>query len=269
MMTKLLAASAVLAILFGTPATAQDVRGCGKGLVDEPHAPTGTPLLGRFAFEYDKKDEHITQILIKPGSSPGKMTLGFHDKNLDNRYCYNVTHFQVRDPRIQQFSRDLDICSGPGKCTVPLRRPSGDFVFVLIGFQLSFQSGVDHHIDEIAVLENNGELTVAFNDQHDRALFLWSVQYAYVPRDLFRELGESSGDHERNEATRMMPGGVAVLRGFRFNFEPYFTNGNDHHIRKVALLPTQSSPQSDVFISYRDRNGDDGFDWEYRWAILN
>ena len=261
--------AALLLLLPSTPVVAQDVRDCGRGLIDTPHTPSGTPLLGRLAFEYTNNDHHITQILIAPGFTPSTMRLGFHDKNLDDRFCYSVTHFGVADPRIRLSTRSLDICSGPGRCTVQLDKPAGDFVFVLVGFQLTFQSGIDHHIDEVAILENNGNVTVAYNDKNDDDLFLWSLKYAYVPRELFRELGVSSGTREHGETTRAIPGGVAVLRGFRFNFEPHFTSGGDHHIKKIGLLPTQSSPQNEVFVFYEDKNGDDGFDWEYRWAILN
>jgi len=56
-----------------------------------------------------------------------------------------------------------------------------------------------------------------------------------------------------------------VLRGFRFEFKDYFTSGDDHKLKKIGVLPTTAGT---VLISYRDRNGDDGFDWQYRWAIL-
>ena len=51
-----------------------------------------------------------------------------------------------------QFRGDpLDICSEI-ECSVPIERPTGDSVFVLVGFQLSYQ-GTDHHIKRVRVLE--------------------------------------------------------------------------------------------------------------------
>lgn len=258
--------------LISTPVAAQDARGCDDGgLTDVNHASTGIPLLGRFAFEYTSKDHHITQILIAPDFTTGVMRLGYHDKNSDDDYCYNITHFNVTDSRAQRFTRGLDICSdSPGKCTVRLERPAGDFVFVLIGFQLSFTGNRDKHIDEVAVLEDDGLLTVAFNDGEHGIddNFEWSIQYAYVPSARFREVGVLTGTRARGDVALTMPGGAAVLRGFRFDFKQYFTSGRDHHIRKIGILPVQSSPLGHVSIFYHDKNSDDGFDWEYRYGIL-
>jgi hypothetical protein len=156
-----------------------------------------------------------------------------------------------------------------GKCTVKLDRPPGDFVFVLIGFQLSFRGDIDNHIREIGILEDNGLLTVAFRDREfDNPLkdsFLFSVKFAYVPRDRFSDIGEASDTRSRNEVSRAIPAGKAVLRGFRFEFKPYFTGDDDHHLQKIGVLPTTAGT---VLISFSDHNGDDGFDWQYRWGIL-
>ncbi len=86
-----------------------------------------------------------------------------------------------------------------------------------------------------------------------------------MPRDRFGEIGELSGTRDKNEVSGAIPVGRAVLRGFRFEFKPYFTNGGDHHLKKIGVLPTTAGT---VLMSYRDVNGDDGFDWQYQWAIL-
>ena len=254
---------------FLKPGLAQDARGCDDGgLNDVEHKTAAVALLGRFIFEYKSNDHHMTQILIMPDfSSPGIMRLGFHDKNLDDNYCFNVSHFTVDDSRVSIQSvptSGVGLCETKARCTIQLNKPNGDNVFVLIGFQLSYRSGIDHHVDEIAILEDDGTLKVAFNDKDDDTQLLYRVKYAYVPRDRFRELGQSEGFDERQEATATMPGGVAVLRGFRFRF----LNG-DHHVRKLGILPVQSSPNGTAYIYYSDKNGDDPFDWLYRWAILN
>ena len=276
---KAFAASVLLSMLFTTSALAQSIEGFGAGLTDRDHSHVGTPLLNAFQFHYgvilpsvncgalpafwEQEDHHLTQILVWPDFSPGSIRIGFHDKNRDDRYFYRVSHHSVSNPRIQHFTRTLDICSDPGKCTVRLDKPKGDFVFVLVGFQLSFR-GTDHHIDEVGILENDGELTVFFNDKNDDDLFLWSVQFAYVPRDLLRERGVSRGRRERRGASRSLTPGNSVIRGFKFNFEPYFTSGGDHHIGGISVCA--SSGRVDVL--YMDKNGDDGFDWEVRWALL-
>jgi hypothetical protein len=86
-----------------------------------------------------------------------------------------------------------------------------------------------------------------------------------VPRDRFSEIGESSDTRSKDEVVRQIPAGRAVLRGFRFEFKDYFTSGGDHHLKKIGVLP---KTDGNVLISYRDDNGDDGFDWQYRWGIL-
>ena len=108
----------------------------------------------------------------------------------DDDYCYNVTHFDISDARIRQVTRGRDVCRGT--CTVRLDKPAGDFVFVLIGYQLQFY-GDDNHIKEIKMLENNGDFTVAYRDQElndPTDTFIWDLQYAYVPRDRFIQIGD-------------------------------------------------------------------------------
>jgi hypothetical protein len=249
----------------------------GSALFDVPFSPNGIPLLSRFAFELADGDNHLQQILIDPGLPPGKMRIGFHDNDANNLpfidfddddYFFNITHFDITDARVQVLTRTLDICTENGKCTVQLDRPPGDVVFVLIGFQLSFRADFDHHIREVGVLEDNGLLTVAFRDAHfdpSEDSFLFSVKFAWVPRDRFSDIGELSDTRSKDEVSRVIPQGQAVLRGFRFEFKNFFTSGDDHHLKKIGVLPTTAGT---VLISYRDENGDDGFDWQYRWAIL-
>jgi hypothetical protein len=249
----------------------------GSALFDVPFTPNGIPLLSRFAFELADGDNHLQNILIDPVLPSGPtMQIGFHDRNPkngggdddDDDYFFNITHFNITDPRVQVFDRTLDFCSENGKCTVQLDRPPGDFVFVLIGFHLSFKAPFDHHIREIGMLEDNGLLTVTFRDQQfnpSEDSFIFRVKFAWVPTDRFSQIGESSDTRSKNEVSSTIPVGQAVLRGFRFEYKDYFTSGDDHHLQKIGVLPTTAGT---VLISYRDRNGDDGFDWQYRWGIL-
>ncbi len=272
-MTKFLAMFTILLALTPTTVVAQESNGCvdiGKNhnsaLIDLPFAPIGSPLLSRFGFAFNPgEDHHIQQILIYPGLPPGMIRLGFTDQEPDNgddNYCYNVTHFDISDTRVSQVTK-ADICSDSGGCTAQLDKPAGDFVFVLIGFQLSFRAPYDHHIKDVAILENNGLLTVAYNDKHfdpTEDTFIWTVLYAYVPRDRFTDVGELSGTDANDRVLATMPSGKAVLRGFRFSF-----TGDDHHIQQISVRPNTGGT---AFISYRDVNRDDKFDWDYRWAIL-
>jgi hypothetical protein len=271
-MTKFSVISTILLALTSTTVVAQETNGCVDignnhgSLIDLPFVPTGTPLLSRFGFAFNPGiDHHMKQILIFPGLPPGMIRLDFSDKKPDkgdDNYCYNITHFDISDARIKQVTRE-DLCSDSGGCTVQLDKPAGDFVFVLIGFQLSFRAPFDHHLKDVAILENNGLLTVVYNDKHfdpPEDTFIWSVLYAYVPRDHFTDVGELSGTDANDRVLVTMTPGKAVLRGFRFSFV-----GDDHHIQQISVRPNNSGT---AFISYRDVNGDDKFDWDFRWAIL-
>ncbi|HEV2851638.1 MAG TPA: hypothetical protein VHC97_02425 [Thermoanaerobaculia bacterium] len=262
---KPISAAATILMLVAASAAAQTVEGFGKGLVDRNYPHVGALLLDSFDFQFTKDrnlgsavDHHLQQILIAPDFGPGRLRLGYHDKNSDDEYFYRISHLSVDNSRIQSVRRDLDICSDRGKCTVHLNKPAGDFVFVLVGFQLSFR-GTDHHIDEVGILENNGDLTVFFNDKNDDDIFIWSIQFAWVPRDSILQLGESSGAGDRKGASRTIPHGSSVIRGFKFNFRD-----SDHHIRATSVL----TPDGRVEVLYTDQNGDDPFDWQVRWAIL-
>jgi hypothetical protein len=220
---------------------------------------TGVPLLDSFYFQYTSKDHHLTQILIRPDAEPNRMQLGFHDKNSDDDYYFKVMHRMVADPRVQRFSRGLDLCTG--SCTREITKPEGDFVFVLTGFQLSFTGGRDHHINQVGILETDGNLTVRFNDKNFDDNFVWSVQYAYLPRDLFVTTGSSSGSGDQGGARRFVPSGPSVIRGFRFDFQD-----SDHHVRDIGVT-TPDDGRIEVF--YEDKNGDDAFDWIVRWGVLS
>lgn len=171
---------------------------------------------------------------------------------------YKIVHQIVDTPGILRFSRSLDVCSEI-ECSVPLERPTGDFVFVLIGFQLQYH-GTDHHIKRVRVLEWDGNLKIRFRDNHDDPppVSEYSVQYAYVPSSLFVELGSSSGTNNRADGTDI-PAGPAVIRGFSLEY-PH----DDHHLRRIGVLAGDGRLE----VRYADWNGDDIFDWYVDWGIL-
>jgi hypothetical protein len=229
-----------------------------EGLNDRSFSHTGVPLLSSFRFNFQDDDHHIQQILIYPDFEPDKMRLGYQDKNGDDDYEYRVVHQIVDTPGILRFSRGLDICSEI-ECSVPIERPTGDFVFVLVGFQLQYH-GTDHHIKRVRVLEWDGNLKIRFRDNNDDPppVSEWSVQYAYVPSSLFAELGSSSGGAAGADGTDI-PAGPSVIRGFAFDY-PH----DDHHLKEIQV----STGDGRLEVTYADHNGDDSFDWYVDWGIL-
>jgi hypothetical protein len=236
------------------------------GLTERDFSHTGVPLLHTFFFQYTNPDHHIAMITIDPDTLPGQIRLAYQDENGDDDYFFKTAHRIVDNPRVQRFTRSTDICSEE-TCTVSLSKPVGDFVFVLIGFSFRFTGNRDNHIKRVRILESDGNLEVQFRDRHSSPppIFLWDVQFAYVPQDLFATLGSSSGNGDRGGARRDIPAGPKVIRGFSFNFEH-----DDHHLRDigVAMQDVRSDGVGRVEVFYEDENGDDPFDWVVDWGIL-
>lgn len=252
--------------LVSTPVLAEGID--DGGLADAAYA-TGDLLLRSFDFMYQSEDHHLGGI-VAPTEFPSgnNLRVGFYDQNRDDDSFFRVSHQDAVDGGIVRVDRSLDLCvTTTGRCTVSIAdtRPPGNVVFVLTGFEISYQSGIDHHLDEIGLLENAGQLTVIYNDASDNKAFLWRVQFAWVPADLFIGQGTVSGTMETDGAERTTPvPGKGVIRGFQFNFEPYFTDGEDHHIKRIAVYMLNDR----VSVLYHDKNADDGYDWQVRWGRL-
>lgn len=237
------------------------VTGSGSGAV-RPNTPhMGTELLSSFYFNYDHaNDNHLQAIGITPDQpSPGMTTLIFQDESpdsADDRYFYNVAFLDSSYHDVYSTTCGREVSVGSG--TRNLLRPPGDNVFVLRGFYIYYH-GRDHHLEEISILEESGVLTVAFSDKNKDDTIIWEVNYAYVPRSIFRELGERSGRARGCHRDTITPG-TAVLRGFHYKF----LNG-DHHIRDIGVWMAGDG-LLDVY--YEDHNGDDEFEYKVRWAVL-
>lgn len=266
-------------------------EGFGKGIIvsDYPGTENGVPLLSSFYFRFEKAgssesvDNHINSILVLPGGrsedlspnadlSPtqvedGKIQLMFRDKDASSakdRYFYKTAHtFLPANARRFQF-RDVG-CTG--KCEQILPPPSSGpvgslgSIFVLVGFHMFFTGGRDHHIDTVAVFEDNRKLTIEFNDKNDDDVFGYLVDYAWVrprPGQNVR-LGEESGSTSGG-ARVSLPPGQKVIRGFRFDFK-----SKDHHSREIGVL----AGNENLEVYYSDKNGDDTFRWNVRWASIS
>ena len=268
-------------------------EGFGKGMVVTNYSNTGNnvPLLSTFYFRFEKAgsstpvDNHINSILVLPGGrsedlSPGAdlspsqvadgtIQLMYRDKDADDakdRYFYKIAHNTVQNASIRRFQfRDVG-CTG--KCEQilpppPSSGPGGVFgnpVFVLVGFHMFFTGGRDHHLDTVSVYENNGKLTVEFNDKNDDDVFGYLVDYAWVNQRPGQNilLGEESGSTTGGARVNLPPG-PKVIRGFRFDFK-----SKDHHSREIGVLTNNT--RLEVF--YSDKNADDTFQWNVRWASI-
>jgi hypothetical protein len=257
-------AAASIDIAPGVLGSLVDTEGFADGgITDREFNHDGIPLLDSFYFQYTNEDHHLQTISINPDFSPGTMRLVFGDSNNDDPYFFHIVHRTVNDPRVRRFKRGLDIFRGSDFVT--LDRPDGDFVFVLLGFHFAYQ-GDDHHMRELSLLEDGGQLLVSFADENFDDNVVWDVDYAYVPADMFTELGQSRVIRAHGASQAQIAAGPSVIRGFKLEFKPYFTSGNDHHVRDIGVF-TLDDGRIQAF--YEDENSDDGFDWTVRWGILN
>jgi hypothetical protein len=272
-----------------------NTEGFAKGLIvtDYPGTGNGIPLLSSFYFRFEKAgssqpvDNHINSILVLPGGlsedlSPNaensstqveneKIQLMFRDKDPDSakdRYFYKAAHAILPTGSVRRFQiRDVG-CTG--KCErilppPPSSGPVGVFgsMFVLAGFHLYFTGSRDHHIDKVGVFEDNGKLTVEFNDKPGDGpdpVFGYLVDYAWVKRRLNDNIriGEESGS-TTGGARLNLPPGQKVIRGFHFDFK-----SEDHHSREIGVLTANENLE----VFYSDFNGDDPFRWTVRWASI-
>lgn len=268
-------------------------EGFAKGIVLTDYAGTkkGIPLLSSFYFRFEKPgsstavDNHLATILVLPGGKSKDLTpnadlnsaevpdekiqLMYRDKNADSakdNYFYKVAHEVLANGGAQRFQlRDVG-CNG--KCERVLPPPPGSgpgnvfgSVFVLAGFHLFFTGDRDHHIDTLAVLEDNGKLTIEFSDRNGDDVFGYLVDYAWIPRGPGQNIrtGEERGE-TTGGARVSLPPGQKVIRGFRFDFK-----SDDHHSREIGVL----TGNENLEVFYSDRNGDDPFRWNVRWASIS
>jgi hypothetical protein len=156
--------------------------------------PQGTvPLLDRFFLRYFDGhvfSRHLNAIMVMPAgaaedASPeagfgmpvveeGEIAVILQDKNADDPIAFEVSHRVYADLRRYNI-RDVGCVGGCERELPQPIVPRVGNVFVLVGFELFFTGGRDHHIDEIGIHEEGGRLVVAFNDRNDDDVSGYSV----------------------------------------------------------------------------------------------
>ncbi len=258
------------------------------GFVERAFPSKGIPLLKGFQFFFGRKagwcgefcateDFNLADIRIEPrvtGVAPIRksLRLGFADERYDDGYYYDVQHYLLYDPSIRLY--DTGINEGVGHATKTISRPAppSNYEFVLRGFQLQFREGLeikDHRIDEVGIIENNGKVTVDFNDGNKDDHFLYRIWYAYVPKAEFSRLGEASGTFAREFGHQDIRPGRAVIRGFRFAFKPTCQGSISCFEHQISAISVRNNGSGKVSVWYADKNGDDPFEWRVKWGTLN
>lgn len=260
------------------------------------------PLLSSFYFRYEDArppgfpppgpplpvDNHVRQLQVLLGGvsrdlSPnadlnpsmiedGKIDIGLADEDptgWKDRFFFKVAHTTFPAVRARRFQfRDLGD-AGKSEQILPPPPPLpghapvfGNPIFVLVGFRVFFTRPEDRHIRKLAVLENDGKLTIEFRDE-DAQLednFGYLVDYAWVwPGGPDIHFGEESGS-ARGGARRILPTGEKVIRGFSLTYR-----SGDHHCREIGVLT--SNDNIEVYYGDEDPH-DDPFSWTVRWAAI-
>jgi hypothetical protein len=244
------------------------LSGFGEGTLQRNFSMAGVPLLKSFFFDFGAGEDHnILHVSVYPETN-GTITLAFENNDGDDEFFYNIEYGATAASGTVLGSTS-GVCKDPGACTLAIARPSppSDYVFVLRGFRI-FYHGEDHHIDEIALYESNGQLHVRFNDKHKDKTYIWYARWAWVPRSRFGTIGTvhgSSCDSNPIESScardwKEVPAGAAVIRGFRFNFKE-----GDRYLSNMGLF-TRNSGAIEAYFA--DNSENDEFSWFVRYAVL-
>lgn len=242
-------------------ATAMNLQGYAKGGLQRDVPANSGGLLQSFYFDFTDEDHHFGKmsLLQVNNMDPPKVGIEYSDSNGDDRYAYDIT-LAPFPGELPPFTKRSEICKG--SCTIDLEKPQtmANLVFVLRGFDIRYIGG-DHHIDQIKIVEQDGQATVALNDQNDDDRFLVILQYAYIPRLRFSVVDERSGSADQGGTQGTdIPGGTAVLRGFDLDFR-----NSDHHIKELGIV---LGCDGRLKTYYSDKNQDDPYKWTVQFAIL-
>ena len=181
----------------------------------------------------------------------------YHDRNDDDEFHWLFKIAGLPASAVYRRGSMWDICRGSCRETIPYA-PSGDYVFVIQSFSLRFRNG-DHHIDRVAILEDHGRLSVTYADRRSDDDFSFWVDYAYIPRHLLRSVGVKRGSRQLSGRAVAIPWGTVLIRGFSFDF-----NSSDHHLTTIGVDTLHN-----LRMHYEDKNGDDRFDWDMRYATVD
>jgi hypothetical protein len=242
-------------------AAAEDLQGFAKGFITSTIGLTqnGAPLLQSYYFRFTDKDHHFGGIEVRPNiPAINKASLGYSDKNGDDKYSYKVTFAPYFGEIIRRTTTEF---GKKGSFTFAVKRPDNpaNYVFVIRGFYLQYRGG-DHHIEEFGIEENGGQVTVTLNDKNNDDPFRIDLDYAFIPKQRFSEINVRSGRNAKGGQRASIGSGVGVIRGFRFKF----TNG-DHHIKESGIV-MNGAGRLEVYFS--DKNQDDPFNWNVRYGIV-
>jgi hypothetical protein len=284
---------------FGNGSSAS---GSGPYTVPVPNlGKNNIPLLSTFYFNYRLSgpvDHQINSIFVLPGGnshdlspdadlSPnnlpaGELTFMIANTDESKKYSYEMAFVpfstlpgaEIRGLRGERFQyRDVGN-TGTATQVIP-PSPIAGATFVLCGFYLYFTGDRNKYLKKISILEDNGVLTIDFQDNSTSSVYGYLIDYAWVSGGIAEKItiGEETGTASGGQ-TVSLPG-EKVIRGFSFEF----VDGN-HSIQDFGILSTNfgfaddpATPvienNSNLEVIFEDKSEAREFQWKVRWASFS
>lgn len=211
---------------------------------------------------------------LQPAAVPdGRLQVALQDASPSGEeFGYHVSHSVLQVPGARRFQiRDVgcvdkcvrklpaDVVSGGGGLLEPPNRR----LLALVGFKLFFTGNREHELDRVGVWFDDDELHVALRDKNGDDTFGYLVDFVALPITPNVLFNVTTGI-ERGSATGLetipfpTPSHADfLLTGWALNFQ----NG-DHEILDLGVIRRRNN----FTVIYRDKNGDDPFDWRVEWA---
>lgn len=264
--------------------------GTQTGVVKQFSALQGSPVGGQFNVRLDKPDgPHIAFLDLPSGGSGVEQATsvtpvsGVHDvfirftPNIFQQNSFTIVDWfkfkvEALPPAAQLKFFEFIQPGHTAKNVAPFAAPPETWARRpgLTGFFFDFdpEGRGDNHLEEIGVQleQNGGQVTYRDKDPLDsrRDLFQFSVAGRDLPKGTnYRSAGviTSSGGGKSTVNIQDEPG-VVILTGFRFKY----TNG-DHHMDRM-LIKFEAGPPPRFMVEFNDKNGDDPFAYEIRYALV-
>ncbi len=243
-----------------------DASGTVKSLDKITYVTHGTPLLNRFRLQYRKRDAHkVLKLFVwsdapAVGGTPNTALVGFGDEDNDRLVDYSIAHWDFdASARYSGWPGSDRICSDRGGCSYRLNRPAADSVFVIGWFSVQFH-GDAHKLKSLKIRENDGVLSVNFNDDDQDKISIWDLWYTYLPSDAVSLMGTASkGSSNPSPLSQQLPGRIAVIRGFDLTF------AFDEKVGLISVGVDNGVATAEI----SDEEHDKDFTAEVDWAILS
>lgn len=138
----------------------------------------------------------------------------------------------------------------------------GGTTALLNAFDLNFGFGNDHHIRRVRVLpgEADGSVAISYHDKNGDDSFAYLASFHGLTNNAIIKNELSGVCNGSCTTTVAIPAGFTfVVRGFDTSF-----SSEDHQIKTIGVEHGGTT----LRVYMADQNGDDGFSWKVRYALV-